>query len=74
MPELIQAYRVTRYLVVESGDRAAVLAEARVGQPSPEIDRLLDGQGARSGVFITAWNPRSQPVARARNEAAHQRL
>ena len=31
----------------------------------PSIDRLLEGQGARSGVFITAWNPRSQPVPRS---------
>ena len=51
-----------------------MLAEARVGGRSPDIDRLLEGQGARSGVFITAWNPRSQPVPRSRNEAAHQRL
>jgi hypothetical protein len=68
---LIQAYLATRYLVVAPGDRTAILAEARVGSRSRELDQLLDNHGARSGVFITAWNPRSHPVERARNEAAH---
>jgi hypothetical protein len=71
---LIQAYRATRYLVVESGHRAAILAEVRVGSRSRDIDRLLDKHSARSGVFITAWNPRSHPVERARNEMAHTLL
>ncbi|MFO1060114.1 MAG: DUF3293 domain-containing protein [Dongiaceae bacterium] len=31
-------------------------------------------KAAASGVFITAWNPRSEPLSRAENEAAHRRL
>ena len=71
---LLRAYRATRYQVVAADDGAPVLAEARVDERSPALDRLLDEHGARSGVFITAWNPRSQPTPRARNEAAQRRL
>ena len=74
VPELLQAYRATRYQIVEPTAALPVLAEARIGSRSPEVDRLLEGHDAGSGVFITAWNPRSQVVPRAGNEAAHRRL
>lgn len=73
VPELLQAYRATRYQIVEPTAALPVLAEARIGSRS-EVDRLLEGHDAGSGVFITAWNPRSQVVPRAGNEAAHRRL
>jgi pimeloyl-ACP methyl ester carboxylesterase len=72
MDELIAAYRATGYRVVDAA--GAVLAEARIGHPSPTVDRLLATHGAGGGVFITAWNPRSIVQAEARNEAAHDRL
>jgi Protein of unknown function (DUF3293) len=71
---LIQAYLATRYLVVVAYDAPSVLAEVKVGRRSAAMDRLLGIHGARSGVFITAWNPRSRPVDRTLNDAAHQRL
>ena len=72
--ELLQAYHATRYQVVDPAAASPVLAEARIGNRSPAVDRLLEGHDAGSGVFITAWNPRSQVVPRASNEAAHRRL
>ena len=68
--ELLQAYLATRYIVVDNG----VGAEATVGVHSVAVDAVLARHGAKSGVFITAWNPRSQPQQRAVNEAAQQRL
>ena len=68
--ELLQAYLATRYIVVENG----VWTEATIGMRSAAVDAVLARHGARSGVFITAWNPRSQPQQRAVNDAAQQRL
>ena len=72
MDKLIAAYRATSYRIVDAA--GAVLAEARVDQPSPTIDRLLTAHGADAGVFITAWNPRSIVQADYLNQAAHDRL
>lgn len=72
MDELIAAYRATSYRIVDAA--GAVLAEARIDQPSPTIDRLLAVHGAGAGVFITAWNPRSIVQAESLNQAAHDRL
>jgi hypothetical protein len=35
---------------------------------------VLGEHGASSGVFITAWNPRSVPTSDATNATAHERL
>ena len=70
--DLIAAYHGTSYQVLDGyGD---VLAAALIGEPSPAIDAVLAGQGAASGVFITGWNPRSAPIERHLNDAAHQEL
>ena len=68
--ELLQAYRATRYIVVDNGVRT----EATIGMRSAAVDAVLARHGARSGLFMTAWNPRSQPQQRAVNDAAQQRL
>lgn len=70
--DLVAAYRGTRYAVF--GTDGGTLAEARVGQHVPQIDELLDAHGARSGVFITAWNPRSEVMDDDVNAAAHARM
>jgi len=70
--ELITAYHGTRYQVLDR--QGAVLGVARVGEVSPEIDALLAGHGAASGLFITGWNPRSALTEHGLNEAAHRRL
>ena len=72
--ELLRAYHATRYRIVGPAAASPVLAEATIGSRSPGVDRLLADHAAGSGVFITAWNPRSQIVPRAVNEAAHRRL
>ena len=70
--ELLAAYRGTRYAVLAPD--GGTLAEARIDQHRLEVDAVLDRHGAASGVFITAWNPRSVPTADDVNAAAHARL
>jgi hypothetical protein len=60
------AYAATDYRVWDGG----LWLVARLGQAAPEIERLLDRLGARSGTFITAWNPRSEPTVPAGNATA----
>ncbi len=57
----LEAYRTTRF-AARDGDHEAV------------ADALLHRQAARSGVFITAWNPRSIVLPCERNKAAARRL
>jgi hypothetical protein len=45
-----------------------------VGEHAPEMDDLLHRLAARSGVFITAWNPRSIVLPPEINAAAAGRL
>lgn len=70
--QLIEAYRGTRYAVLDID--GGTLAVARIDEPSPKLDALLDEHGAACGVFITAWNPRSIPTDDDTNAAAHARL
>ena len=68
--DLLEAYRTTRFVAYD-GDCAVV---ALVDRHMPEMDALLERRGARSGVFITAWNPRSVVLSPERNAAAAARL
>ena len=70
--DLIEAYRGTRYTVLDAD--GIVVAEARIDELAPDVDALLDAHGAAAGVFITAWNPRSEPTDDAVNAEAHARL
>ena len=70
--ELIAAYRSTSYRIV--GGDGSILAEARIDEPSAAVDTILVANRAGSGVFITGWNPRSEPTEPAANAAAHDRL
>lgn len=67
---LLDAYHTTRYVAYD-GDRAIACL---VGTPQPAMAALLARHGAAGGVFITAWNPRSEPLPRAANAAAQRRL
>jgi len=67
---LLEAYRTTRF-VAHDGDRQVA---ARVGEHVPDMDALLHRLVARSGVFITAWNPRSIVQPLEINAAAAGRL
>src|SRR5580765_5148211 len=67
---LLEAYRTTRFVAYD-GDRQVAV---RVGEHVPEMDALLHRLAARSGVFITAWNPRSIVQPPEINAAAAGRL
>jgi hypothetical protein len=51
-PELRAAYENARYIVHD--DREPIL---RIGEPCPELDELLEDDGADAAAFITAFNP-----------------
>jgi hypothetical protein len=51
---LMRVWRATDYVV------GAVVV--RIGRRSPAMDALLAGMGARSGIFVTAWNPLSRAM------------
>jgi hypothetical protein len=66
---LIAVYRRTNYRVrLAHGGFASI----RVDEALPDSLRKLIG--LHSWVFITAWNPYSQPTPRDLNRAAQQRL
>lgn len=69
---LLQSYLTTRYLVDgRPHQRDLVL---RVGVREPALARLQSRAGCSFSAYITAWNPRSIPQTRSRNEAAQRRL
>jgi hypothetical protein len=51
-PELRAAYENARYIVHD--DREPIL---RIGEPCPELDELLEDDGADAAAFITPFNP-----------------
>ena len=46
----------------------------RVGAHNRALDRLLHRNRRREWAFITAWNPRSRPLPRWRNERRQRAL
>ncbi len=66
---LLAAYLATKYRVrLPCGGRANI----QIDHPLP--NPLLDWVGDHCWGFITAWNPRSQPRARAANRRAQRQL
>jgi hypothetical protein len=51
--DVLLAYRATDYVAFSDG-RASII---RIGHHSLVVDGLLTRMKARSGAFITAWNP-----------------
>lgn len=68
---LLPAYLGTEYVSCPPNEPEVV---TRIGTPSTCIDMLLAKHGARTGTFITAWNPRSRITSVVDNAAAHDRL
>jgi hypothetical protein len=62
---LAAAYRKAEYVVF--GEPELVL---RIGEPSPELDRLLEAQGAGTAAFVTAANPGGEVMSEEANRAA----
>lgn len=46
----------------------------RINVPSPELAEFMAARKARTAVFITAWNPRSQPMSQSFNDARQGEL
>jgi len=46
----------------------------RIGEPSPPADAFLSSYGAKSGLFITAFNPFSKQTSEAENQKAMAKL
>lgn len=65
-PRLLRAYRASDYAV------GAVVV--RIGRRSVAMDALLAELGTRTGVFVTAWNPRSRRMPLGWNERTQRRL
>ncbi len=70
-PELLAIYRGSDYRVTDEGGREFVM---HVDQPSPTLGALMARYGARSAVFVSAYNPASEPRTEAENRAAQARL
>ena len=46
----------------------------RVGQRAPLLDQLLGRTGDRAWCFLTAWNPRSEPLSAGENAERNAEL
>ena len=68
-PEQIAAYEKALYVVF--GSPELVL---RIGQPNPDLDELLDAEGAATAAYITAANPRGEAGTAWQNEIANAAL
>jgi hypothetical protein len=64
-PEQIAAYEKALYVVF-----AIPQLELRIGEPNPDLDALLEADGAKTAAYITAANPRGEPRGKDENEAA----
>ncbi len=65
---LLQAYQHTDYHV------DVPPLPLRIGRRHPELDTWLTGIDQRTWVFVTAWNPHSQPLPVAENERRQAEL
>jgi hypothetical protein len=68
-PDLIGAYEKALYVVF--GEPELVI---RIGEPNPDLDELLEAEGAATAAYITAANPRGEPASRWKNEIANAAL
>jgi len=67
--ELIAAYEKALYVVF--GEPELVI---RIGEPNPDLDELLEAEGAATAAYITAANPRGEAASRWKNEIANAAL
>ncbi|TMG73650.1 MAG: DUF3293 domain-containing protein [Betaproteobacteria bacterium] len=68
-PEQIAAYKKAQYVVL--GDPELVI---RIGEPNPDLDELLEAEGAATAAYITAANPRGEARDAWENEIANAAL
>ena len=63
-PGLESAYLATDYRVDDGPCRPFVI---RIGEPSPEAERMLVLRGQSEWALVTACNPKSEPLSPAEN-------
>jgi hypothetical protein len=68
-PQLIAAYEKALYVVF--GTPELVI---RIGEPNPDLDELLEAEGAATAAYITAANPRGEATTPWKNEIANAAL
>lgn len=68
-PDLEHAYRLAHYVVFGAPDLVI-----RVGEPSAELDALLEADGVDSAAFLTAANPNGMLQSEAENEVSRLAL
>ena len=68
-PEQIAAYEAALYVVF--GRPELVL---RIGERNPDLDELLEAEGAKTAAYLTAWNPRGERASAWQNEVANAAL
>lgn len=68
-PELRQAFEETHYQVHHEPPFTL-----HIGQNCPELDALLKTSGLDTAAFITAWNPRAQPLDEHENRTRQRQL
>ena len=68
-PELIAAYERALYVVFGRPDLVI-----RIGEPNPDLDELLEAEGASTAAFITAANPQGVATSAWKNEIANAGL
>ncbi len=68
-PALLQAYRETDYIVHAGPDFVL-----HVNEPSAALAAYFQQRAIAAGCLITAWNPYSQPLPDADNQARQARL
>src|SRR2546427_11716975 len=69
MRDQITAYQKALYVVF--GKPELVI---RIGEPNPDLDELLEAEGASSAAFITAANPHGEVASAWKNEIANAAL
>ena len=68
-PDQIAAYEKALYVVF--GVPELVI---RIGKPNPDLDELLEAEGAATAAYVTAANPRGEASSAWANEIANAAL
>lgn len=64
------AYRQTTFFVDHPSGNFGI----KLDKPCPQLDVLLAAHVATHWAYVTAWNPRSQPLSAEANAARHEEL
>lgn len=69
-----RAFEATSYVVDPEPGVLERPLTLRIGEPSPELDSLLEKAGMQRWAYITAWNPRATPVSKEENAELEAKL